>query len=748
MKTPFHLIADIINRRPAVVAAVFMLVFIIALYGMGLTTMQTGSDTYLDKDTPRGALLDTYMDTFKSDAVMLLIESDTVLEPETLAYLDRLQQDMLRVRHVTGTSSIVDMVKQANGGELPRSQAEIISAKERVPADLLERYAPSNLMTVGIVTLEPGLTEEVKTQVLDEMESRIVLSDMPPGVQVTVSGDAAFNKQMSEEMGTGMGVLIGAAMLLMVLAVALLFGHVRYRFLPVFVVASGLILTFGIMGLAGIPISMVVIGAFPVLIGIGIDYAIQFQSRFDEEMQTSTLPEAVVATVVNSGPAILYAMIATSLGFIAMWIAPVPMVADFGLICVIGVACCYLAALVIVPTFGTLVKYRPKESTSAVTGAGMEAYDRLLGNLAGRIAKNPIPLIVIFGLVAVAGVQLDSRIPINADEETFVPSDMPAVVDLHKVSRVMGSTESMPIFVRGYGVTKLDTLEWMKDFQDYEITHNDKITSATSIVTYVLQYNNGTMPATDQEAAAVLERIPEETRDQYLSGNTEAVIEFGLVSMENEVALSLVERVNSDLLWMSPPPGITAVPTGMLEMFTNLMNDIAESKITMTVLGFGLILLFLIVVYRKITAISPIIPIIFIVGWNGAIMYLLGIDYSPMTATLGSMTIGVASEYTILIMERYQEERGRGREKIDAIRQAVQKIGTAITVSGMTTVFGFSALLLSSFNIIKNFGVVTVITVGFSLMGAILVMPAVLSLMGRFSQGTSASAAHEEPGPL
>ncbi|MGI5938450.1 hypothetical protein, partial [Methanoculleus thermophilus] len=49
------------------------------------------------------------------------------------------------------------------------------------------------------------------------------------------------------------------------------------------------------------------------------------------------------------------------------------------------------------------------------------------------------------------------------------------------------------------------------------------------------------------------------------------------------------------------------------------------------------------------------------------------------------------------------------------------------------TVFGFSALTISTFNIISNFGIVTVITVGFSLMGAIVVMPAILSLMYRFS---------------
>ncbi|WP_326493536.1 MMPL family transporter [Methanogenium organophilum] len=64
--------------------------------------------------------------------------------------------------------------------------------------------------------------------------------------------------------------------------------------------------------------------------------------------------------------------------------------------------------------------------------------------------------------------------------------------------------------------------------------------------------------------------------------------------------------------------------------------------------------------------------------------------------------------------------------------RSVQKIGTAITISGLATVFGFSALIMSAFKIISNFGTTTVITVGYSLMGAMLVMPAILKGISRF----------------
>jgi predicted RND superfamily exporter protein len=220
-----------------------------------------------------------------------------------------------------------------------------------------------------------------------------------------------------------------------------------------------------------------------------------------------------------------------------------------------------------------------------------------------------------------------------------------------------------------------------------------------------------------------------------VNGRSVAVIEFSTVDMPNDVSMSMISNMQKDLAWKSPPPGITASFTGQGEMFSNLIREIRNGKTQMTLLGFGMILAFLYLIYRKfVKAATPLVPIFMIVGWNGLIMYLLAIDYTPLTATLGSMSVGVASEYTILIMERYYEERANGLSLMEAIRYSIQQIGTAITVSGMTTVFGFAALMLSAFGIISNFGTVTVISVFFALAGAIVVMPAILVIVGRLEK--------------
>ncbi len=767
MKNPFEWLATVITTRPLAVAGVAVVIFLIALYGVTQLTMETGTGTYLDENTPRGALLSHYTETYGSNALMLIFETNDIKDVGTLKYIDTLQADISDEQSVERVSGIVDLLKLGNGGTLPRSAAEVEQIISRSPAGIVERYIPSKMMTISVITLEPGLSDSSQEQVLNSIRTLVRLSDPPPGISVTISGEPAFSQEMQKAMGSSMAVLIMAAMILMVVAVLTLFRHVRFPLLSVMVVASGLVLTFGFMGLSGTPISMVVIGAFPVLIGIGIDYAIQMHSRLDEEIRRSSLTEAVTTTITRTGPAVLIAMLATSMGFIAMILGPIPMVGDFGITCTIGVMLCYLAALIIVPVFAVIIKYHPRkpkrkpaDGGSGETGSKardtvpvppggshssfIEKYDASLGKLAYSIAKHPVPIILFVFLIAAIGFQLDNEVPISADEKTFVPSDMPALVDMNKVTRTMGATSTIPVVVTGENVVNPLTLTWIRDFGEYEVTRNDKITGVTSIATLLTRYNGGILPTTTTAIQQALGRIPAETKDRYLNGNTEAVLEFSTVDMEMSQARSQIRVIQKDVQWFAPPIGVTVRITGSLEMFSSLMEDISNSKTLMTVLGFVFIFGFLLVVYRKIHAVAPLIPIVAIVGWNSAIMYLLGLDYTPLTAVLGSMTIGVASEYTILIMERVDEELARGLDLYSAIQTSVQKIGTAITVSGLTTVFGFGALTLSEFNIISNFGITTVITVGFSLAGAILIMPAVISLMYRF-EGHSLITKKQKP---
>jgi predicted RND superfamily exporter protein len=288
----------------------------------------------------------------------------------------------------------------------------------------------------------------------------------------------------------------------------------------------------------------------------------------------------------------------------------------------------------------------------------------------------------------------------------------------------------------------------MIGFGEAEQRRHDEIIGVTSIASLIRDYNSGVVPMNQAGIDEALGRIPDSVKGRYLAGPNDAVLEFTTKDMEMSESADFKDAVNLDLASDQPPVSIKATVTGNADLFTSLINNLSKSKEMMTYTGFVLIFLVLLLIYRRPTAASPIIPIILVVGWNAVAMIALGINYTPLTATLGSMTIGVAAEYTILVMERYLEERETTEDPVEAIRMSVRRIGSAITVSGLATFFGFSALMLSSFNIISNFGLSTIVAVGFSLLSAILIMPAVIPIVDHASTWIKARLPSRKPAPV
>jgi predicted RND superfamily exporter protein len=155
----------------------------------------------------------------------------------------------------------------------------------------------------------------------------------------------------------------------------------------------------------------------------------------------------------------------------------------------------------------------------------------------------------------------------------------------------------------------------------------------------------------------------------------------------------------------------------------------------MTMLGIALVFAGLLVIYRDILkALTPVLTMVVVVGWSGGLMYYTGMEYTPMTATLGALILGVGSEYAILMMERYFEEREKGADPEEAMQEASVKIGKAIVTSGATTVFGFSALIASPFSITSNFGVITVMDVILALFATFVIFPPIIVTLDKYRE--------------
>src|SRR5436853_7566735 len=107
--------------------------------------------------------------------------------------------------------------------------------------------------------------------------------------------------------------------------------------------------------------------------------------------------------------------------------------------------------------------------------------------------------------------------------------------------------------------------------------------------------------------------------------------------------------------------------------------------------------------------IVSLVPIMLATGWSAVILFAIGIPLNPMSATLGALVIAISTEFSVLLSERFRQERAAGHDLASALARTYRSTGTAVLASGITAIAGFGVLVLSSITMLRDFGFVTLI---------------------------------------
>lgn len=128
------------------------------------------------------------------------------------------------------------------------------------------------------------LSGNVTDSQIDVISEKIfnIVKDEGKEDSVLISGKPILDRSIKSSMMGSMQIMMITAVVIMVLILSLIY-NVRMRLLPIFMILIAVGVTIGLMGWLSIGLTMVSMAVFPVLIGLGIDYFIQFQTRYEEE---------------------------------------------------------------------------------------------------------------------------------------------------------------------------------------------------------------------------------------------------------------------------------------------------------------------------------------------------------------------------------------------------------------------------------------------------------------------------------
>src|SRR3954447_22884275 len=625
---------------------------------------------------------------------------------------------------------------------------------------------PSKNAALVQVRMRPDLSDSERRRAIDLFETATRDDAFKPknGARYVVTGVPVVAQGLATAVQHSIFVLLGAALLVMAATLALVF-RTRLRLLPLALALAAAAMTFGALSLAGGNLTMASIAVLPVLIGLAVDYAIQFQARFDEARSRrprADAAEAAASAAVAGGPTIATAGLATAVGFLVLLLSPVPMVRGFGLLLVLGIVLALRCAL---PAgFAALVRFaEPRERPTDLPPSFPKVRQRLgdWGRAAreSRLAEwladrswralhasieQPRKVLAIGLALAVLGWVVDTQSSVVSDVRELVPADLQALRDVNELQDATGVSGEIDVTVRSDDITKPSVVAWMTRFQRGVLkAHGYKAGARCSDAKGAPQLCpalslpdlfSSAIGSQGSNVRQLLAAVPPYFSQGVVSRDRRtANMAFGIRLMPLDRQKDVVDDIKRRL---DPPKGVQASVVGLPVLAAEANGSLSSPwrrDLTLLAALAAVFLVLLAVRRSRREAAVPLIPIALATGWSGGLLFVLGllpgpleVDLNPMSVTLSALVIAISTEFSVLLSARYRQERENGAGAARAIQLTYASTGAAVLASGATAIAGFATLIASDIRMLRDFGIVTVADLTVSLLGVMVVLPAAL----------------------
>lgn len=165
-----------------------------------------------------------------------------------------------------------------------------------------------------------------------------------------------------------------------------------------------------------------------------------------------------------------------------------------------------------------------------------------------------------------------------------------------------------------------------------------------------------------------------------------------------------------------------------------------SSAKTMQIVGLATIVLIIVLLalifHSVIICLLPIVVVTLVsfiatglIAWSNDIFDLKA--DSSIQVILIVVLYGIGTDYILFLLFRYRERLRTGEDTKVAIGTALERAGEAIASAGGAVIVSFMALVLSSLSIFRSIGPALAIAVAVTLLAALTLVPALLTLLGR-----------------
>ncbi len=712
----------------------FLAVWLLLLVGVGAfaaTMSKPLSDEFSIPGIPseraadlQAELFPGSVDAFSQAGVTVVVqapEGERLDDPQNRAAVDALIADLsalpqlpepvegqpLMSNPVDAAAGLTDQLVQAAteaGGdvEAARADAEALSP--------LSADGRTGLITFAFDVDSPTAVEpETRDAVVEAMEA-----NRDSGLAIEANGAGMQNTAPPDATAEAIG--IGVALVVLVLT----FGSLVAAGLPIITAVIGIALAgAGVTSLTAFtdvgsstPILATMIG-----LAVGIDYALFILARYRSELHRSdSREEAVGRAVGTAGSAVVFAGLTVVIALVALAVVRIPFLTSMGLAAAAAVVIAVLIALTLVPAVlgmlkskafgGQVIKFHPKHDEQG----------RLVNNgarWATAVGRAPIAVVLVV-VVALSALALPlSGLRLAFPTDSTAPADTTQRKASDLVTEAFGAGREAPLLLvaDGRGLPA----------EDRQAAYGEVVAWASG--------------QTDVANAQIVAQNEDGTGAQIL-----VTPESG---PDEKSTQTLLEDLRAGQDQISEDTGLALGVTGLTAITTDISDRLFGALPVYLAVVIGLAFLLLMIVFR-----SVLVPLTATLGFLLSVLATLGatvavfseglfgwFDPQPLVSFMPIFLIGVvfglAMDYQVFLITRVREAHVHGDTAPEAIVDGFRNSARVVAAAAVIMISVFAGFILMDDPVIKSMGFALAVAVFLdAFVVRMTLIPAVLYLLG------------------
>jgi predicted RND superfamily exporter protein len=428
-------------------------------------------------------------------------------------------------------------------------------------------------------------------------------------------------------------------------------------------------------------------------------------------------------------------------------------ISEFGLFAALGVAAAWSLSLTALPAVLILTDLKPSDRNGSV--ASVSWVDRWVGACTAWAFERPGFSLAGVAVVTVVLAGFASQAKFDYERQRYFTENDPVRIADREINTRLGGVNFLDVVVTAPEQGGLMTPEALDDIRSLRdqigtLAHVEKVGGIDEYIALMhgvlTGAQEGILPTSQRGPAQYMflyeaSGPPEDFKQEIDFDHTRALIRAQLSTDSYARTLPTAEALQHLTKSWSETTGLSADISGRVAVNDGWMTQLADNHFRGLGLAVALVFITTIIVFRSLVyAAFAMVPVLVGVVSVYATMGAFGIDIAPATSMTAAIATGLGIDFGIHLISIVRNHHRSGLTGLQAFRGNYQVVARACFYSAIALGVALAVICISSAPPLRWFGFLVSLGAFGSLIGALIIVPALWAVTSILTQGAQRNA--------